>query len=388
MTQYRKASVAIVQASLPHYRVPVFEAMRELLETADVELRLIHGTTRGLGGSHWDQAVIPWAEVVPTRTFSLGSMRADWRGVLRMTQGSDLVIVEQALQRLENYVLLARQAVGGPRVAFWGHGRNFQSRSSNSLREHLKARLSQLPAWWFTYNSRSTDVVLGLGFPEDRITTVNNAIATGELIELRSSITPLSVASLYEHLGIGGEDVCVFAGGLYPEKRLEFLVRAADLIRSHRPRFELIVMGDGVCRPNLDDLARSRPWLHAVGPQFGAEKVGLFAGARLLLMPGLVGLVVLDAFALETPIVTTSVQYHSPEIAYLEPDVNGIMLPAETSAEGYAAAVMRLLDDSARLERLREGCRVAARRYSVEDMARRFTDGILQAVRRLPTTEH
>ena len=385
MTRSHRASVVIVQASLPHYRVPVFEAMRSLLDTADVELRLVHGTPGGRGDARWDAAVIPWAEVVPTRTFSVGSMTADWRGVLSMTSASDLVIIEQALQRLETYPLLARQAIGGPRVAFWGHGRNFQSPTSSSLRERIKARLSRLPVWWFTYNDRSTEVVRCLGFPEDRITTVNNAIDTRELVELRAATTPATVASLYERLGIRGQDVCVFAGGLYPEKRLEYLIRSADLIRCHRPEFELVVIGDGIGRAQLDDLARSRSWLHVVGPRFGAEKVGLFAGSRLLLMPGLVGLVVLDAFALGTPIVTTAVPYHSPEIAYLEPNVNGIMLPADASTERYAAAVMSLLEDRDLLERLRTGCRVAAERYSVEDMARRFAHGILNAVR-LPTT--
>jgi L-malate glycosyltransferase len=38
-----------------------------------------------------------------------------------------------------------------------------------------------------------------------------------------------------------------------------------------------------------------------------------------MLMPGLVGLAVLDAFADGIPRVTTVIEYHSPEIEYLVP---------------------------------------------------------------------
>jgi L-malate glycosyltransferase len=372
--------VVVVQATLPQYRVPVFEMMRRLLAERSIDLRLLHGSPNEAQASKQDAATLSWAEVVPTRVVKVGHMSADWRNVLHLTRGADLIIVEQAARRLENYALLLRQAVGGPRVAFWGHGRNFQATSSTTPVERLKTAISRYPAWWFAYNEASAAVVRAAGFPEERITVVNNAIDTRALIHLRASLSDACVSAVRERYGIHGGDLCVFSGGLYHEKRVPFLLQAADAIKARRPTFELVVIGGGPDQPYVEDAARSRPWLHIVGPRFGREKVELFASARLLLMPGLVGLVVLDAFALETPLVTTAVRYHSPEIAYLEPDVNGVLLPADTTAESYADAVIQLLDDTERVERLRRGCRDTALLYSIEDMAQRFGAGILQAL--------
>jgi glycosyltransferase involved in cell wall biosynthesis len=46
----------------------------------------------------------------------------------------------------------------------------------------------------------------------------------------------------------------------------------------------------------------------------------------------------------------------------------------------YATAVVRLLSDDALLARLAAGARAAAARYSVEAMASRFADGVLNAL--------
>jgi hypothetical protein len=47
--------------------------------------------------------------------------------------------------------------------------------------------------------------------------------------------------------------------------------------------------------------------------------VPYFILSKLVLMPGLVGLAVLDASALEVPLVTTAVPYHTPELTTLKP---------------------------------------------------------------------
>lgn len=123
-------------------------------------------------------------------------------------------------------------------------------------------------------------------------------------------------------------------------------------------------------------------WVHYVTPKFDRDKVPYCLLAKVLLMPGAVGLGILDAFALRIPMVTVADRYHGPEIAYLEQDVNGLVLPASTTPEAYAAEVISLLRDEDRLDRLRAGCARAARVYTVEEMCRRFADGIARALDR------
>ena len=105
-----------------------------------------------------------------------------------------------------------------------------------------------------------------------------------------------------------------------------------------------------------------------------------------MLLPGVVGLSVLDAFAMEVPLVTIELSGHGPEIDYLRDGENGLKLPAGTGPQGYAEAVAALLSDGARYERLKEGCRSAAQVYTLEAMVGRFADGVLEALRSSPRT--
>jgi hypothetical protein len=97
-------------------------------------------------------------------------------------------------------------------------------------------------------------------------------------------------------------------------------------------------------------------------------------------MPGLVGLAIVDSFAAEAPIITTSVPYHSPEIEYLEDGVNGILVRDEYSPDQFAQAVLEVLTDESLGTRLRSGCRIAAERYTNEEMVHRFANGIERAL--------
>ena len=93
---------------------------------------------------------------------------------------------------------------------------------------------------------------------------------------------------------------------------LKFLLEACALVRAEVPDFEMIFVGSGADAGLVSQAARRHDWIHYVGPKFGRELVPYFMASKLLLMPGLVGLVVLDSFACEVPLVTTNVAYHSP----------------------------------------------------------------------------
>ena len=49
----------------------------------------------------------------------------------------DLVIVEQANKLLLNLVLILGRSAGSRRVAFWGHGKDFQAARSNRWRDRV-----------------------------------------------------------------------------------------------------------------------------------------------------------------------------------------------------------------------------------------------------------
>jgi glycosyltransferase involved in cell wall biosynthesis len=100
--------------------------------------------------------------------------------------------------------------------------------------------------------------------------------------------------------------------------------------------------------------------------------------ADVFLMPGLVGLGILDAFAFEKPFVTTTYPYHSPEIEYLDNWNNGVM--TGNSLDEYVAGVVKVLTDEGVRRRIQAGCRSAVQKYTIEQMVTNYADGIHAAL--------
>lgn len=378
------ARVAIVQEQLPHYRVPFFASLRERLAERGVALRLLISDAADMPSQRGDDGHLEWAEAVRTSRVRVGQRSLVWQHHAARLASEDLIIVEQATRNLSNLALIIRSRLGGPPVALWGHGRNLQSSDASSLAERVKRGITRRAPWFFAYNAFSADIIADLGVPRERISVVNNAIDTYSMRRELESLERVEIDAMLRQWNIAGHDLCVYSGGLYSDKRLPFLVEAGDHAYARNPSFELLVMGGGTELPWLRDAAASRPWLHVLGPTFGRAKACAFAASKLLLMPGLVGLVVLDAFVYETPLVTVEGTYHSPEFSYLVSGENGLVLPEGTSPATFGEAVNALMRDTERHTALVAGCQRAAHRYTIEDMAERFALGVVAALESIP----
>lgn len=368
-------NVVIVQRRLTHYRVPLFEALRDELAVRDIRLQLLVGRGTSAEEKKRDVGELAWATPLPTYYFAGG--RLCWQPVHSQLTGADLVIVTQENKLVQNHILLL--APRRFRLAFWGHGANLQSDNANGLKERYKRWTTNRVDWWFAYTQMSADLVTVARFPVNRITVLNNAVDTSELLRQKESISNVEIKSLRHSLGFEDGPVGVFVGSLYAGKGLDFLFAAADAIRREVPGFCLLVIGDGPERDKVQAWRDAHPWVRWVGARFGREKVAYVSVAQVMLNPGALGLVVMDAFVCQVPIITTDCGNHGPEIAYLENGRNGVM--TTNILEDYTAAAVHLLRDSETLSALRAGCAASAAKYTVENMARRFADGVALAIK-------
>lgn len=213
-----------------------------------------------------------------------------------------------------------------------------------------------------------------------RITSVGNTVDTGALTKARDSVTESILADVRKELHTSSDNIAIYTGALYAQKRIAFLLESAILIRRKIPDFELIVIGNGPDRHLVTKAASEHPWIHDLGPKNDREKVPYWALSKLLLMPGLVGLVVVDSFALGVPMVTTDYPYHSPEIDYLKHNQNGIVVQCGDSREPFADAVVALLNDETKLAALLKGTCDALPLHSIESMVENFSAGVLQTI--------
>lgn len=371
--------VVVLESQLKQYRRAFLGELAARLRRDDIVLKVAYSPPSRIEQTKSDNVTlppdlgieVPGAWLLGDRVF----VQRAWRAV----RDADLVVMEQGNKQLFNYLLVALSQLGRKRVAYFGHGYNHQARGRTAS-EWLKRKLLTRIDWWFAYTDGVSRYLTAHGVDPGTITVVQNTIDTRELAEALRAMTDDDRRALRRRLGIAATArVGLFCGSLYADKKLELLLAAARRIRERRPDFELVIVGDGPARPLIESAAAELPFLHYVGPAFGRDRAGYFAISDVFLIPGLVGLAIVDAFAAGLPVFTTDIPIHSPEIEYLEPGGNGVITAHDEAA--YADAVCRVLADPGELARMRGGARMTAGRLTLEHMVEAFANGISRCLR-------
>lgn len=360
-----------------HYRHEFNERLRHILLQHNIDYSVIYSDLGQKQRFKNDTIDIPWGKRVPlTRLF--GGL--EYQHSLREALKCDLVIIQQENKLLLNYLLNLLSLTGVKKVAYFGHGRNFQSRRPTGLSERLKRFWATKVDWWFGYTEETGSHIASLGFPANRISIFNNTVDTQGLLRMVKATSPERLEQLRCDLSLSIDHTAIFVGSLYEDRRLPFLMEAADLIRTRVPDFNLVFVGGGQQLAALSDFSSSRPWVKVMGPRFHVEKVELMLLSKVLLMPGLVGLAVVDAGAAELPTITTAFPYHSPEIAYVKDGINGLIINDWENPQAYANAVSDLLTSPDRLRDMRQAALHMSQSLTTEAMAERFAEGVISAL--------
>jgi glycosyltransferase involved in cell wall biosynthesis len=232
--------------------------------------------------------------------------------------------------------------------------------------------------WWFAYNSLSARYIAGIGYPKGRITDVGNAIDTRTLRSLVTSIGAHELGAFKEKLGIRDAVVGIYCGGLYPDKRIDMLLTAAAQVRQRVPKFCLIIAGAGPDTLAVQRFVTSNPWTHFLGPLFGRDKALALRASNIYVNAGLVGLGILDAFASGLPVIVSNYPFHSPEIAYLEHGVNGLI--SNDTTEDFAASIVNCVSSDSMRRHFAAKALEAAETHTIERMVENFYAGILSCL--------
>ena len=371
----RRPKVVILQRRMTNYRIPLFDRMRALLDAAGIDLVVVFGNPTPDEKQKNDTALLRWGTYVPCRYWFNG--RICWQNAAGVVKDADLIIVTQENKLLFNYVLGISP---GKKMAFWGHGKNFQANNPHSSSERMKRWLMTRASWWFAYTDISADVIVNEAhFPRERVTVLNNSFDTKRLADDLSHVTNADVQHARRRYGIGDGPIGIMLASLHADKRIDFLINAAQRIRARFPDFELLIVGDGPDRSIVQAaVAQAGGWIHWLGSRDGFDKAVLLRMATVMLNPGMVGLGILDSHVAGLPMVTCTTSRHSPEIAYLENGVNGLLVRGDE--QDYANAVATLLTDAQLYAKLKSGCIASAKNVSLENMSARFCGGIARCL--------
>ncbi len=208
------------------------------------------------------------------------------------------------------------------------------------------------------------------------ITVIPNGI---NLSMFKSAQNP---GALRNRLGLDSEaQILLSVGRMDPEKRLEFMVEAFDLISGHVPNAHLVFAGDGSARKSVESKAnsiRAKNRIHFLGMVNRTELPDIFHDASVFLSASTTEvhpISVIEAIASGLPFV--AVQDEAFE-GMLENGLNGYEVPLDVNR--YAAVLTDLLPDRERLKKFGEHSLALSEKYSIEAQVKSLEKLYMEAI--------
>ena len=365
------------QSTIPHYRVPFYNAL-ERLRPDSWRFDVVFDPTQ-LESPRFFQETLDVKQfkfpILEVRTFACKargktiSYQTLWRKAARY----DLVVVENALNNLA-YPLCHLHQLRGSKIAYWGHGKDRSVEKPSPyklLSEELKMFLARRADGFFAYTAGVKSYLEQQGLSPRRMFVVNNTIDINEqrraFRKWRSQRT-----GLRKELGLRGKKVLLFVGRFTQNKRLDFLLRSFAILCEMNTGFHLLLVGsrgEAYLPDDLDDVSY-------FGPIVEMERLApLYVASDVFAFPGSVGLGPLQALCYDLPTITINSATHMPEIEYLSP-ANSIVLNDDVTPEEYARAIVDLFSDSDRLSSLQASIWPSIRHLTIEQMAQNFSEGV------------
>jgi glycosyltransferase involved in cell wall biosynthesis len=377
MTATVKKVLIAHQSTIPHYRVPFYEAV-ERLRPKWWEFSVIYDTAKAQGKSYL--AFDPYSVnfyIKESRTYSLQLAGKQLTFQIFPFEASkyDLLIMGSGLNNI-SYPISYLWHCRGKCIAFWGHGRDSsveKPEGFKALSESMKVWLTRRADGFFAYTNGVRDYMVNNGVDRNKIFVLHNTIDIVKQRALFERLIPQR-EMLRSQAGLSGKKVLLFVGRLTRQKQLDVLVSAFSSLRKANESYHLILIGGGdtsVLR-RLTDQCGKRSFSY-LGPTEDISQSCIVAD--LYVLPGAIGLGPLHALCFDlTPAVIHS-PVHKPEYEYLT-DKNALILPDRSTPEHYAGAINSLLEDRRRWAQLRAHAWPSIKHLTIEKMARNFVTGV------------
>ncbi len=370
----KEITVHVFQNRIPAYRVPFFLQLFESLGHENIAVKLwISSSPYQSRGDEAESEVNH--EIIPTHNYVFGRYSFDIPHLPRVALRADIIVSEFGLRNLLQILNLKFRAKGV--LVFWGHGKE-TARQISRFEKRIRVKLMRLADYFFVYTESGKDYLVNHSIlNSNRVFALDNSTDTKSLREL---IQFTESNPLYEFSGdveIPDEIFIACISSVVTSKKIEKLFDIADELNLRGLNLKIMVYGSGEQLKEFESV--KHPLVHFAG-RIGLEGlVELRKNALCILIPGPVGLVVTDSFAIGVPIIVSKLENHGPEFSYLVHEFNSLITDGKTSS--FADSIEILLKNHEYREKLVRGVIFSGSQYSIENMVSNYTKAILQILK-------
>lgn len=372
--------VGMVQRSIPHYRVPLFEKLASESEFHWTFYCGRHDEVKntGLEGSLVGLETKPIAQRTLWRNFVYQS------GIPVNSSVHQALILDYGWTIVSNPLLFARARSAGIATIGWSKGISQRPDQPKSFmrRQYERASMS-LCDTLVVYGQMSRDYFIDLGFDPTRIFVAQNTVDT-RTIASRREVADREARALAWQLGMDpNRPVVGFLGKISSEKGVDSIVGAFERVRLAGHDAQLLIAGKGPAVPQIEGMIAGSVYrrdiyrLQEVPP--GAE-AAVFRMMDIYASFAQAGLGVLEALASGVAIVATP--EHFPETELLHSGETAF-LSSESTIEAFSFALGQALADvHLRHSIAQRGEAVVLARATLESMSGEIRSAVRAALKR------
>lgn len=240
---------------------------------------------------------------------------------------------------------------------------------------YYKRRLGRrlLPGWGLRTIAISQGVadhlIKDFELPEDRVDVVNNGVDFAELEKFHALYPGSEAKRTY---GFAPEDPVVgIVARIVEDKGHEYLLRAAELLKSDLPTLRILIVGEGRHMPYLKNLAKELGIENRVIFTGNVEDIGRPLSAMdIFALPAIwregFGLSIVEAMAFRKPVIVSNIWALN---SLIDNNVTGILLEPK-QARPLADAILHLLRSPKEAERIANtGHQMAKSSFTISRMS-------------------
>lgn len=355
--------VWIVQPYVPSYRVPFFEGLSTALRESGIILKVVAGQPDAVQAKRGDSITPLWLTKADDHVLRAFGRSVTLTRTRRHWQNADGVIVPHMGSSLDALSALAWKS--GLKVGVWGHIASYTS-DPNPVDQAIERWQLRRADHVFAYTPGGAAYARARDVPDEKLTTVMNAVDTARLATDAAALNEKDLADFRREKGIpDNRRHFAYLGGLDSSKRVDFLAATLDGLAQRKSDVHVIIGGAG-SESALLEPARRRGQVTMLGYVDGTTKAATLKISIGILNPGRIGLIAVDALTVGRPILATAWRYHAPEIEYLE--LGTTLLTSDDSVEAFTS----LVDGYAATEAHSE----AAAPPTLVDMVANFSRGV------------
>ena len=244
----------------------------------------------------------------------------------------------------------------GKQVFFWSHGFLEAPHGIKGMVRRLFFRLAHQHLF---YGRWAKQHAIEVGWDPALLHVVHNSLDVDSQIQQRQSIPPSELTALRAELFRDPSLPIAFCScRLQPSKRLDMLIGALAILKKQGVQANLLLVGDGSSRAQLEQLARAA----GIDARFEgacydeARLARLISASDVTVSPGFVGLTAIHSMIYGVPVVTHGTMgKQAPEVEAIIPGLTGDYFTLGDE-EDLARVMHRWLDRTTDRDSTRAAC--------------------------------